>query len=116
MSDDPRSTAATYFEAWMRHDFDTLRSILDDQATFRGPLGSADSGEECLAGLQAMAGMITEINVLKVFVDGSDVLTWYDLRTEHAPPAPTANWMHVEDGRITRIRATFDPRGLLGGA
>jgi hypothetical protein len=50
-----------------------------------------------------------------VFVDGPDVLTWFDLHTTVAPPAPTANWQHVEDGRITRIRVAFDPRALTGG-
>jgi hypothetical protein len=29
-----------------------------------------------------------------------------------APPGPTANWSRVEDGRITRIQVTFDPRPL----
>jgi len=33
-----------------------------------------------------------------------------------ADPVPVANWMHVEDGRITRIRAAFDPRGITGGS
>jgi len=38
------------------------------------------------------------------------VITWLDLHTSVAPPAPTANWSHVEDERITRIRVAFDPR------
>ena len=113
MSDDARSTAETYFAAWKAKDFDTLRSVLADEATFRGPLGTADSGDECLAGLKGMAQMLTDINVVKVFVDGPDVLTWFDLHTEHASPTPTANWMHVESGRIARIRVTFDPRELV---
>jgi hypothetical protein len=33
-----------------------------------------------------------------------------------AEPVPVANWMHVEDGKITRIRAAFDARGLAGGS
>ena len=41
-------------------------------------------------------------------------MTWYDLLTGNAPPAPTVNWMHVEDGKIAQIRATFDPRAILG--
>jgi hypothetical protein len=49
---------------------------------------------------------------VKQFVDGEDVLTWFDLHTTIAPPAPVANWSHVEDGRITRIRVTFDSRPL----
>ena len=114
MTPDARSVAATYFSAWRAKDFDTLGSVLADEASFRGPLGTADSGKECLAGLRGMAGRLTDIEVLKVFVDGSDVLTWFELHTSGAPPAPTANWMRVEDGKITRIQVTFDPRGLLG--
>jgi hypothetical protein len=50
-----------------------------------------------------------------VFVDGPDVLIWFDLPTTVALPAPTANWLHIEDGTITRIRVTFDPRAVAGG-
>ncbi|MBV9796003.1 MAG: nuclear transport factor 2 family protein [Actinobacteria bacterium] len=110
----PRAAAETYFAAWQDRDFGRLRSVLADDATFRGPLGTADSGDECLAGLRGMAEMLTRVNVLKMWVNGPDVLTWFDLHTTRAAPAPTANWMHVEDGKITRIRVTFDPREITG--
>jgi ketosteroid isomerase-like protein len=115
MTEDARSIAATYFTAWKDRDFDRLRSILADDATFRGPLGTADSGEECVAGLQGMAQMLTDIDVVKVFVDGDDVLTWFELHTDKAPPTPTVNWMHIEDEKISRIRVTFDPREIIAG-
>lgn len=53
--------------------------------------------------------------VQHVFVDGPDVLTWFDLHTTVAPPAPTANWQHIENGTITQIRVAFDPRALTAG-
>jgi hypothetical protein len=28
-------------------------------------------------------------------------------------PAPTGNWLRIEDGRIARIRLTFDPREIV---
>jgi ketosteroid isomerase-like protein len=115
MGTDARSAAATYFTAWKSKDFDTLPSILADDATFRGPLGTADSGDECLAGLRGMAQMLTDIDVKHVFVDGDDVVTWFELHTDKASPTPTANWMHVREGKIDRIRVTFDPRELLAG-
>src|ERR1700759_4540414 len=96
-SADPKSVAQAYFAAWQARDFDRLRSILDDQVTFRGPLGKADNAEECLAGLRAMAENITEIRVLKIFIDEPDVITWFDLYTKDVAPIATANWMHVED-------------------
>ncbi len=41
-------------------------------------------------------------------------VTWFVLRTGAAGPLPVVNWSHVEDGQITRILVTFDPRPLLG--
>src|SRR3954471_6427640 len=107
--------ADAYFGSWVAGDFATLRSVLADDATFRGPLGTADDGDACLAGLRGMHAILRDVDVVARFVDGPDVLTWFDLHTSVAPPAPTANWMHVEDGRITRIRVAFDPRALVGG-
>jgi hypothetical protein len=47
------------------------------------------------------------------WADNQDVITWFELRTATAGPLPVVNWSHVEDGLITRIRVTFDPRPLL---
>jgi hypothetical protein len=104
--------AATYFDAWRAGDFDTLRAILADDATFDGPLGQARSADECVEGLRRMSKIMTGITVRKTFVDGSDVLTWFDLHTADTDPLPTVNWRHVENGKITAIRVTFDPRPL----
>jgi hypothetical protein len=112
---DPRAVAETYFRAWKERDFPTLRSIMADDATFRGPLGTADDADACVKGLEGMSKILDDIVVQHVFVDGRDVLTWFDLHTSVAPPAPTANWQHIEDGKITRIRVTFDSRALTGG-
>jgi hypothetical protein len=110
MTEDPRQLAATYFRAWKGRDWAALRSVLADDATFRGPLGSADDAETCLQGLQGMAQIITGIVIHKTFVDGADALTWFDLHTTVAPPSPTANWSHTADGKIATIRVTFDAR------
>jgi hypothetical protein len=41
-----------------------------------------------------------------------DVLTWFDLHISGTAPLPPVNWRHVEHGKITSIRVTFDPRPL----
>jgi hypothetical protein len=112
MTEDLRTIATTYFESWRNRDFTTLRSLLADDVTFRGPLGTADDAETCIQGLTGMSQIVTDIKIHKIFVDGPDVLTWFDLYTKIAPPCPTANWSHVEKGKITRIQATFDARPL----
>ena len=40
-------------------------------------------------------------------------MTWYEFHTTVCDPMPTVNCSHVENGRITAIRAVFDPRPLL---
>ena len=114
MTADPAAVAATYFEAWKNRDWAALRGILADDVTFVGPLGTADSADACIAGLQHMSEIVTDIVVRKTFVDGDDVLTWFELHTARTPPLPTVNWRHMEDGKIRWIRVTFDPRPLTG--
>ncbi len=108
------NAAATYFDAWGAGDFEALRSVLADDVTFVGPLGRADGAEECVQGMRQLAGIMAGIEVRQRFVAGGEVLTWFDLHTNLAPPCPVANWSHVEGGRVTRIQVTFDPRPLLG--
>jgi SnoaL-like domain len=108
--------AATYFRSWQDRDWATLRSVLADDVTFDGPLASIQGADTCLQGLQGMAQVLEGIDVQHVFVDGPDVVTWFDLRTTVAEPIPTANWSHVEDGKVTRIRVAFDARPLAPSA
>ncbi|MEV7616738.1 nuclear transport factor 2 family protein [Streptomyces sp. NPDC089799] len=109
----PAEISEKYFTAWQTGDFDTLRGLLADDVDFAGTLGTASGAEECLAGLRGMSRILEKIEVHARVADDTDVITWFDLHTAGAPPAPTANWTHVENGRITRIRVTFDPRGIL---
>jgi ketosteroid isomerase-like protein len=112
---DGATIAATYFDAWRERDFARLRSVLADDVDFAGPLGQVKGGDDCLRGLQGLSQILTGIDIRKVFIDGPDVLTWYDMSTSGAETVAVANWMHVEDGKITRIRVAFDARGLSGG-
>jgi hypothetical protein len=59
---------------------------------------------------------MTDILIHKMVVEGPDVVTFYDLRMEGIEPMRTAIWSHIEDGKITAIQATFDPRPLLEAA
>lgn len=111
-----RTAATTYFEAWRDRDFNRLRTVLAPDVGFVGVMGVAQGIDECVAGLQGMAESIMEDLVLHArVVEGPDAMTWFDLVTANTPPIPTVNWSHVEDGLITRIRVTFDPRPLFDG-
>ncbi|MEV7776454.1 nuclear transport factor 2 family protein [Kitasatospora sp. NPDC086791] len=110
-----RELAETYFSAWEAGEFETIRGLLADDVDFVGALGTASGVEEALAGLRGLGRVLEKIDVKVRVAEGDEVITWFELGTSIAEPTPTVNWMHVEDGKITRIRVTFDPRGLLAG-
>ncbi|MDH6124343.1 nuclear transport factor 2 family protein [Kitasatospora sp. GP82] len=116
MTENAAQVAAAYFESWRTKDFDRLGSLLADDVTFAGPLGQANGAEECRQGLEGLGRITTDVVVQQTFTDGSDVLTWFELHTTVVPPFSVANWSRVENGRITRVRATFDPRALLAAS
>ncbi len=109
---DPASVTAEYFAAWKAKDLDRYRAVLADGCTFDGPMGHETNADDCTRSFANLAGITTDLVVRKVFVDGGDVCTWFDLQTAPAELAPVVNWSHVEDGRITSILVTFDPRPL----
>jgi hypothetical protein len=49
---DPKTIALTYFNSWKEKDFEELRSVLADEVTFSGPMGTADGADDCLKGLK----------------------------------------------------------------
>jgi hypothetical protein len=108
--------AATYFQAWEARDSRRLRSILADDVTFEGPLARLRGADDVAGGLERLAAITSRITIRKRFIDDQDVLTWFDLHTTIAPPTPVANWSHVEDGKITRIAVTFDPREIIAAS
>jgi hypothetical protein len=112
-ADSPASVAAAYFDAWKSDDIERVRPLVHEEVAFDGALGSTRGVEETIAGLGRMFATTQQVDVIHRWVDGPDVLTWFELRTATAGPLAIVNWSHVEAGRITWIRVTFDPRPLL---
>jgi hypothetical protein len=110
MPDDARQVVDTYFSAWNANDFATMRSVLHDKVDFAGPLDRFDNADAYLQAIAGLSQMKTGLVIHKTFVDGPDVVTWYDLHTKMADPAPVAEWSHIEGGKITLVRVVFDAR------
>jgi len=109
----PLDLAETYFTAWQEQDASALRAILADDVSFEGPMATLDNADDAVAGLMGLAAATTDLTIRKRLADGDDVITWFEITTQDAGPLPTANWSHVEDGKITAIRVAFDPRPLV---
>ncbi|MEE1782380.1 nuclear transport factor 2 family protein [Streptomyces sp. SP17BM10] len=114
MSVNPVDVTATYYAAWKAKDYDTLRSVLADDIEFTGPFGNASGADDLREKIEKAPGSFTDIVIRKVFSDGPDVVTWFEMHTSFAPPVQVAAWSHVVDGKIARHQAALDPRALLG--
>jgi SnoaL-like domain len=97
------------------HDPGALRALLADEATFTGPLGQSANADEYRDAIGRMLAITTDIVIQKMLADDQDVLTWFELHTSIAPPTPVVNWTRIENGKIVRVRATFDPRAIIAG-
>jgi SnoaL-like domain len=113
---------ATYFDCWRKGDLATLRTILADDFSFRGPLGQVDNADDGVKAMQGLVRMTTDIVVRKVCADRPDVLTWFELHTTAGPPCPVANWAMSTTARSTgsgrrptRGRFSAGRRTGLGG-
>jgi hypothetical protein len=113
LADDSITIVSSYFDAWRARDPDALRPLLADDVTFSGPLGQSANAEEYRDAIGRMFAITTDVVIQKMLADDEDVLTWFELHTSLAPPVDVVNWSRVENGKIARVRATFDPRGII---
>jgi ketosteroid isomerase-like protein len=108
--------ATKCLEAWTSGDFATARTLLRDDVTFVGPLGSGGGVESYMNRLVDLSRHVTSAEPIKVLVDGDDACIFYDLVTDAAVSVPTSDWYHVQDGKISSVRAYFDTRALAAGS
>lgn len=113
MAENAEAVARAYFRWWKQRDFARLAQVLADDVTYDGPLAGTTGAAACRQALEATADLMTDLVVDRVFADGPEVTTWFELHTTAAPPVLVANRMHVRDGLITGIRAVYDPRALI---
>ena len=106
--------AIEYFHAWRARDIGRIAPLLADDVDFVGALGTAQGAQEALRGLRGIFAMTENVEIIHRWIDGPDVITWFELTTADAGPMAIVNWSHVTLDKIDRIRVTFDPRPLLG--
>ena len=96
-----------------RQDFKTARSYLKDNVSYVSPLNSFDRAEPYLKYNESLH--LPKLDIKKVFVDGDDVCI---LHETSLPPRISSTvysslWFHVDGGKISSLRALFDPRPFL---
>lgn len=105
----------TYFDAWRTNQPHRLSAVLARDVVVHGPLGRIDGAEQYQSSLGRIFGLTRELAILRRWVDGDDVLTWFDLHPHgDAAPFPVASWIRLdEDGLIASVDVTFDLTKLL---
>lgn len=78
-----------------------------------GPLGQIDGAAQYQTAVARIFGMTVKLIFHKRLIHGNDVMTWFDRHPLNGEPFPVASWLHIENGRITRARVTFDLGKLL---
>ncbi|GMA19205.1 nuclear transport factor 2 family protein [Arsenicicoccus piscis] len=111
----PSESVDRYFEAWSTRDSSLLRGILAPDVDVIGPLGHISGAAKYEQALGHIFSITRGIDVVKQWTECGDTLTWFDLHHANSPDStPVANWVHVENGLITRVRITFDARAVFG--
>jgi ketosteroid isomerase-like protein len=106
----PAETVERYFDAWTSKDFDTARSLLRDDLSFRGPIETLDNADALIESLKGLSQIVTGADRHGLVEQGDEVAVIYDLHTVPIPSAPVAEWYTVRDGKIASVQAFFDAR------
>jgi hypothetical protein len=108
---DTRQIVDRYYAAWASKDLPAVRSLLHDDLSFHGPIDTFNNADDYLASIQQLFAIVKGVEPRKMFVDGQDACTIYDLITATpAGTAPVAEWVTVKGDKIATIRVFFDAR------
>jgi SnoaL-like domain len=95
-----------------RQDFKSARSYLTDNVSYMSPLNSFDRAEPYLKYNESLH--LPKLDIKKVFVDGDDVCILHETSlTKTGATVFTTLWFHVDGGKISSLRALFDPRPFI---
>jgi ketosteroid isomerase-like protein len=106
----PAEIVKRYFDAWTSKDFETARSLLHDDLSFRGPIEKLDNADALIESLKGLSQIVTGSGRRGLIEHGDEVAVVYDLHTAPVPDAPVAEWYTLRDGKIASIQAFFDAR------
>ena len=105
-----------FIQALERKDFKTVRSYISDNISVVAPgpveLTSFNQAEPFMNYLEHAD--LPKLEIKKEFADSNDVCILHETNLAK-PPATvfTSLWFHVDGGKISSLRALFDPRPFI---
>src|SRR5690242_6412012 len=89
--------------------FDDATNLMADDFSFKGVMGTRNGAK---AYIDDMRKIKIKYKILKVLADENDVSVLCDY-TMQGKTLPGTSWYTVENGKITSLKAIFDPRPVL---
>lgn len=105
---------SAFFDAIEARDFELAGTMLSaDSFNYVGSIEQHDNAAEFIQSISRFGAILETIERRRMFVDGDEVcaIMTYETSLEPIESIRIAHWIHVEEGRITRIESFFDARG-----
>src|SRR5258705_6095527 len=100
-------------QAGTSHDLDTAMSYIAEDIVCDTPAGRLE-GAEAYRGFQGpFLQILTGSKMIAAFGDDETALVMYDTETGPVKSAPGAEWVTVNDGKITYSRHVFDSAPII---
>ncbi len=108
----PKETVLSYIHALNGKDYDTARSLVADDFSFRSPVMEIATPEEYF---RQMRQLMIRYEIRKAFADGEDVCLFYDY-TAGGKTLFGCGWYRLKGGKISSLRILSDiPPGAQAG-
>lgn len=104
-----KETVLAFIRALNAEDFNTARTYANEDLAFAGVLGSRNGAK---AYFDDMERMKIKYEIKKAIGEGDDVSLLYDIVLD-GQTIQGNGWYQLKNGKISFIRAIFDPRPLL---
>ncbi|THV43007.1 nuclear transport factor 2 family protein [Glycomyces buryatensis] len=101
-------TALAYHKEWTEGDFDKAMTYLADDVVCETPLGRFEGVQAFRAFLEPFAQRLIGSTLLAGFGDDETALIMYVTKTPLVPNGPAAEYMSIQDRKITHARLVFD--------
>lgn len=108
----PSALVTAFLEAFLSGEIDRARAMVTEDFSFRAPLhqGSGDQAAY-FAGAEHKTRFIRAFRILRQWVDGDQVATFYELDVQTREGAATmamSEWHTLRDGRLASTCMVFD--------
>jgi ketosteroid isomerase-like protein len=100
--------ALAYYEAWTSKDLDRAMSYISEDIVCEAPAGRIEGAEAYRGFMGPFVQILKGSNMIAAFGDERTALVMYDTETVPVKSAPAAEFVTVENGKITHSRFVFD--------